>query len=91
MIKQKLTAINDYRTLLRKELKSSVFSLKSVINLLSWNNGVKHGIFLSFRYLFKIGQYVFALVIGSMSFIDIHVEYCLLAMSIKSLSLFCRH
>ena len=30
-------------------LKSSVFSLKSITNLLIWNTGGIHGIFLSFK------------------------------------------
>ena len=69
---EKLTTIIEYRTLLqKKEMKSSAFSLKLVINLESWNNGGIHGIFLSFRHLFKIDQYVFALVVGSINFIDI--------------------
>ena len=74
-IRGKLAAIVYYRALLgkKKELKSSAFPLKSVINLLSWNKGGIHGIFLSFRHLFKIDQYVFALVVGSISFIDIRV------------------
>ena len=37
-------------------LKSSAFSLKSIANLLSWNTGGMHGIFLSFKNVFNIDQ-----------------------------------
>ena len=50
-----------------------------------------HGIFLWFRHLFKIDQYVFALVVGPISFLDIRVQHWLLVLPIKSLSLFCGH
>lgn len=43
----------DYWTLLwRKELKSSDFSWKLAVNLLSWNRCGGHRIFLSLRHLF---------------------------------------
>ena len=75
----------------RKELKSSAFSSKSVINLLSWNKGGIHGIFLWFRHLFKIDHYVFGYVVGPIGFLDIRVQYYLLVVSIELLGLFCRH
>ena len=37
-------------------LKSSAFSLKSITNLLLWNTGGMHGIFLSFKNIFNIDQ-----------------------------------
>ena len=37
-------------------LKSSAFSLKLITNLLLWNTGVMHGIFLSFKNIFNIDQ-----------------------------------
>ena len=40
----------------KNESKSSVFSLKSITNLLSWNTGVMFGIFLSFENVFNIDQ-----------------------------------
>ena len=49
-VRRKLTAIIRYRTLLRKKkrVEKFRFSLKSVINLLSWNNSGIHGIFFFF-------------------------------------------
>ena len=37
-------------------LKSSAFSLKSIKNLLLWNTGGMHGIFLSFKNVFNVDQ-----------------------------------
>ena len=39
--------------------KSSAFSVKSVTNLFSWNNGGIRGVFLLFKKMFKRDQYVF--------------------------------
>ena len=51
--------------LAKKELKSSAFSLKSVMNLLSWKIGGMQGTFLPVKRLFRIDQYVFELVLRS--------------------------
>ena len=48
----------------KKVLKSLAFSLKFVINLFSWNRGGMQGIFLLFRKVLKMDQYVFKLVAG---------------------------
>ena len=56
--------INEH-WLAKKELKSSAFSLKLVMNLLSWKIGGMQGTFLPVKRLFKIDQYVFELVLGS--------------------------
>ena len=59
------TAVVQYSALVCKRvLKSSAFSLKFVINLFSWNRGGIQGIFLLFRKVFKMDQYVFELVAG---------------------------
>ena len=50
--------------LAKKVLKSSSFSLKFGINLFSWNRGGIKELFLLFREVFKIDQYIFELVTG---------------------------
>ena len=47
------------------ELKILAFCVKSVINLLSWKTGGIMGIFLLFKNVFNMDQYVFGLVLGS--------------------------
>ena len=49
----------------KKELKSSAFSLKSVINLLLWNNGGITGILQLFRKMFNRAQYVLVRFLNS--------------------------
>ena len=49
----------------KKWLNNSAFSLKSVTNLFSWKRGGMQGIFLLFKNVFNIDQYVFGLVRGS--------------------------
>ena len=91
-IRGKLTAIVDYRTLLgKKRVEKLGFFLKISYKLIIMEQSGIHGIFLWFRHLFKIDQYVFALVVGSISFLDIRVQHWLLVLPIKSLSLFCGH
>ena len=51
----------------KKSSKSSVFSLKSVMNLPLCNRGGMQGIFLLFRKIFNIDQYDFGLVFLSNS------------------------
>ena len=46
-------------------LKTSAFRLKSVINLLSWKIGGITGVFLLFKNVFNMDQYVLRLVLGS--------------------------
>ena len=59
-----LLLFNRVHWFAKKVLKSSAFSLKFVINLFSWNRGGIQGIFLLFRKVFKMDQYVFELVEG---------------------------
>ena len=47
------------------ELKISAFSLKPVINLLSWEIGRITGIFLLFKNVFNMKQYVSGQMLGS--------------------------
>ena len=54
--------------LAKNELKNSAFSLKSVMNLLSWKIGGMPGTFSPVKGFFKIDQYVFELVLGSDNF-----------------------
>ena len=51
-----LQFFNKEHWLQKKELKSSAFSLKSVIKGLLWNNGGISGIFLLFRKIFNKDQ-----------------------------------
>ena len=53
----------------KKELKISLFSLTSMINLLSWKSGVIHGIFLPFKRVFNKVQLYLGLVDGSDNFL----------------------
>ena len=52
----------------KNELKNSAFSLKSVMNLLSWKIGRMQGTFLSVKRVFKIDQSVFELELGTDTF-----------------------
>ena len=51
-----LQFFNKEHWLEKKELKSSAFSLKSVIKQFSWNNGGIRGIFLMFKTTFNKDQ-----------------------------------
>ena len=62
LLRKTLLLFNRVHWFAKKVLKSSAFSLKFVINLFSWNRGVIPGIFLLFRKVFKMDQYVFELV-----------------------------
>ena len=54
----------------KKVFKSPAFSLKFVISLFSWYRGDIQGIFLLFRKIFKMDQYVFELVEGLANLLD---------------------
>ena len=54
----------------KKWLNNSVFSLKSVMNLFLWKRGGMQGIFLLFKNVFKIDQYVYGLVRGSANLLE---------------------
>ena len=60
-----LLLIKDARCLEKWGLKISAFCLKSVVNLLSWKIGRIMGIFLLFKNVFIMDQYVLGLVLGS--------------------------
>ena len=74
--------------LAKKELKSSAFSLKSVMNLLSRKIGGMQGSFLPVKKLFKIEQYVFELALGLDNFLTIIEKYSCFEDSIKLLKFF---
>ena len=59
----------------KKELKISLFSLKSVINLLSWKSGGIQGIFLPFKRVFNRVQKHLGLVGGSDNFFEIFLQF----------------
>ena len=59
--------ISEY-WLARQKSKSFASSLKSVMNLLSWKIGGIQGTFLPVKRLFKIDQYVYELVLRSVTF-----------------------
>ena len=84
-----VSVINEH-WLAKKELKSSAFSLKLVMNLLSWKIGGMQGTFLPVKRLFKIDQYVFELVLGSDNFLAIFEKYYCFEVSIKLLKFFWR-
>ena len=73
-----------------KELKSSALSLKSVMNLLSLKKKEIQGTFLPSKKLFKIEQYVFELVLGSVNFLSTFEKYYCFEVSIKLLKFFWR-
>ena len=52
------------------ELKISAFCLKSVINLLSWKIGGITGIFLLFKNVFNVDQYVLGLALVPNNFFE---------------------
>ena len=60
-----LLLIKGEHCLEKWELKISAFCLKSVIYLLSWKIGGITDIFLLFRKVFNMDQYVLGLVLGS--------------------------
>ena len=60
-----LLLITGVHCLEQWELKISAFCLKSVINLLLWKIGGITGIFLLFKNVFNMYQYVLGLVLGS--------------------------
>ena len=57
--------------LAKKQLDNSAFFLKSVTYLFWWKRGGMQGILLLFNNDFNIDQQVFALLTGSMSFLEI--------------------
>ena len=79
--------INEH-WLAKKELKSSAFYLKSVMNMFSWKIGGMQGTFLLVKRLLKIDQYVFELVLGSDNFLAIFEKYSCFKVSIKLLKFF---
>ena len=81
--------INEH-WLAKKELKSSAFSLKSVMNLLSWKIGEMQETFLPVERFFKRDQYVFELVLGLDNFLTIFEKYSCFEVSIKLLEVFWR-
>ena len=60
-----LLLITVVHSLEKWELNISVFCVKSVINLLSWETGGIVGIFLLFKNVFNMDQYVLRQVLGS--------------------------
>ena len=74
----------------KKELKSSAFSLKSVINLLLWNNGGTTGILRLFRKLFIRAQYALVLFWIVVNFCDNLKKYFCLESSIRSCNSCCK-
>ena len=79
--------INEHR-LAKKELNSSAFSLKPVINLLSWKIGGIQGTFLPVIKLFQINQQVFEPILGSDNLLAIFEKYSCFEVSIKLLKFF---
>ena len=67
--KTRLLLKREHRTT-QKWLNNSAFSLKSVTNLFSSKRGSMQGIFLLFKNVFNIDQYVFGLVRGSANLHD---------------------
>ena len=66
-----LQLLTNEHCITKKELKISLFSLKSVINLLPWKSGDIKGIFLPFKRVFnKVKQHL-GLVDGSDNFSEI--------------------
>ena len=65
-----LLSLTREHCLVKKSLKSSAFSLKSMINLPLCNSGGIQGIFLLFRKVFNIGQYNFGFILLSNSLLD---------------------
>ena len=59
----------------KKELRISLFSLKSVINLLSWKSGSIQGIFLPFERVFNRIQKHLGLADGSDNFFETFLKY----------------
>ena len=54
----------------KKWLNNSAFSLKSVMNCFHEKRGGMQGIFLLFKNVFNLDQYVFKLVRGSTNLLD---------------------
>ena len=74
----------------KKELKSSAFPLKSVTNLLLWNNGVITGILRLFRKIFNRAQYALVLFWIVFNFcVKLKMYFCF-ELSIRSCNRCCK-
>ena len=85
-----LLLFNKVHWLAKNISKSSASSLNLGANLFSWKSGGIQGIFLSFRNVFKIDQYVFELVKRLANLLDSLKFYLCLHSSIDIFNWFCR-
>ena len=85
LVESSLVFVINEHWLAKKELNSSVFSIKLVMNLLSWKIGRMQGTFLPVKKPFKIDKYVFELVLGSDNFWAVFEIYFCFEVSSKLL------